>query len=69
MDIRLKIEGMTCGGCKTAVERVLANQQGVTGVSVDLASGIALAVADYTANANTLISAVEDAGYEARLAG
>jgi len=68
MDIRLKIEGMTCGGCKAAVERVLAKQQGVTGVSVDLASGSALAVADDTADPAALIAAVEDAGYEARLA-
>ena len=69
MDIRLQIEGMTCGGCKAAVERVLASQPGVSGVSVDLATGSAVAVADGAVDTATLIAAVEDAGYEARLAG
>ena len=67
MEIRLKVDGMTCGGCKAAVERVLSAQDGVERVSVDLAAGRALVTAGDAIAPQALVAAVEDAGYEARV--
>ena len=69
MQIRIEVSGMTCGGCKAAVERVLGAQQGVEAVSVDLAAGRATVEASEAAVPATLVAAVEKAGYDARLAG
>lgn len=69
MDIRLKIEGMTCGGCKAAVERVLTGQPGVESVVVDLDGGSARVVAREGTDPGTLASAVDEAGYDARVEG
>lgn len=67
MDIVLKIEGMTCGGCKASVERLLAAQPGVRTAAVDLAAGRATVSADDHVAAQALADAVEGAGYDARV--
>lgn len=69
MDIVLKIEGMTCAGCKASVERVLAAQPGVRQAAVDLAEGRAVVNADDGVAPQALADAVEDAGYDARVEG
>lgn len=66
MDISLKVDGMTCAGCKAAVERVLRGQPGVSAVAVDLDAGRAIVESDGSADAAGLVAAVEDAGYDAR---
>lgn len=68
MQIRLEVSGMTCGGCRAAVEKVLGAQQGVKAVSVDLASGSAVVDAEPDVTAAALVSAVEKAGYDTRIA-
>lgn len=68
MDINLKIEGMTCGGCKAAVERILKAQPGVSAVTVDLANGSAAIKADTNSTPQALAAAVTGAGYEAQIA-
>ena len=67
MDIVLKIEGMTCGGCKASVERLLAAQPGVRQAAVDLAEGRATVDAEDGIAPQALIAAVEGAGCEARV--
>ena len=69
MDIVLKIEGMTCGGCKASVERLLAAQPGVRQAAVDLAQGRATVSAEDGIQPQALVAAVEGAGFDARLAG
>jgi len=69
MDIVLKIEGMTCGGCKASVERLLAAQPGVRSAIVDLAAGRATVAAEDGVAAQALADAVEGAGYDARVEG
>ncbi|MCO5145430.1 MAG: heavy-metal-associated domain-containing protein [Aquamicrobium sp.] len=69
MDIVLKIEGMTCGGCKASVERLLAAQPGVRSATVDLAAGRATVAAEDGVAAQALADAVEGAGYDARVEG
>lgn len=67
MTIELKIEGMHCGGCVNAVRRVLEATPSVTGVSVDLGAGSARVEAAADVDPARLVSAVEDAGYEAHV--
>lgn len=67
MDIVLKIDGMTCGGCKASVERLLAAQPGVRNAAVDLAGGRATVSADDGVVPQALADAVEGAGYDARV--
>lgn len=69
MTIELKIDGMHCTGCVNAVRRVLEAAPAVTAVSVDLSAGRARVEATPDVDPARLISAVEDAGYEARIAG
>lgn len=68
MRIELGISGMTCGGCRTAVERILRAQSGVSDVHVDLDAGKASVEAREDVIPEQLVAAIEGAGYEARLA-
>ena len=62
---KLKVEGMSCGHCRSAVEKALAGVDGVTAVrEVDLARGEAVVEGD--APVAALVAAVEGEGYEAR---
>ena len=64
--VELSVTGMTCSGCVNAVTRVLSRVAGVTSVEVDLDTGRARATG--TARPESLIVAVEKAGYAAHLA-
>lgn len=68
--VTLNIQGMTCGGCAANVERTLKALAGVQQAKVDLAA--ARATVDYDAAQATpaaMVSAVEDAGFDAAVAG
>jgi Cu+-exporting ATPase len=67
MTIQLKIGGMHCSGCASAVRRVLEATPSVTSVAVDLDGGRATVEASAGIDAARLVSAVEGAGYEARI--
>lgn len=67
MTIRLKIDGMHCSGCVNAVRRVLEASPSVAAVSVDLAAGRAIVEVSAGIDPATLVAAVEDAGYDARI--
>ena len=67
MEIVLKIDGMTCGGCVSSVRKVLMSVPSVKTVDVDLAAGRATVSADGPVDSAALISAVEDAGYGAEI--
>ena len=62
----ITVDGMTCGHCVNAVQTEVGKLDGVTDVSVDLASGQVTIVANQTPDAATLREAVEEAGYEVR---
>jgi len=64
---RIKVEGMTCGGCVASVKRALQQIDGVTNVEVSLDQ--AQASVDYDparVNESQLRTAIEDAGFDAR---
>jgi copper chaperone len=62
----ITVDGMTCGHCVNAVQTEVGKLDGVTDVSVDLASGQVTIVANQTPDAAALREAVEEAGYEVR---
>ena len=65
--IRLKVEGMTCQHCVKAVREALSSVPGVDQVTeVDLESGEALV--DGKPQAQALLAALHEEGYEARVA-
>lgn len=63
MTTELKIEGMTCGHCVTAVRKALEAVPGVESADVNLAEG--RATVEGNANLETLVEAVEEEGYTA----
>jgi Cu+-exporting ATPase len=67
MTIELKIDGMHCAGCTNAVRRVLTAVPSVSSVTVDLGAGSASVEAGPGVDPAKLVSAVEEAGYEARI--
>ena len=62
----ITVDGMTCGHCVNAVQTEVGKLEGVTDVSVDLASGEVTIVAEEAPDAGALREAVEEAGYEVR---
>ncbi len=60
-EIVLKIEGMTCGHCKSSVEKALLKVPGVTQAEVDLTQKQAVVVG--TADRSSLTKAIDEAGY------
>jgi len=64
-EMRLKIDGMKCDGCATAVREALEGVQGVERVDVSLYEGTADVTVAGSVSAGTLTSAVEEAGYRA----
>ena len=65
MEVKLGIDGMTCGGCVRSVEQALQRVPGVRKVSVSLDRKEATVEGDGLDRAR-LEGAVLDAGYELR---
>lgn len=59
----LTVEGMSCEGCESTVAEALESVDGVTDVAVDHEADSA--TVEGTAATSDLVSAVEDAGYDA----
>jgi Cu+-exporting ATPase len=66
--IKLPIEGMTCASCVARVEKALKAVPGVASAEVNLATEIAAVALAEGAPPQSLVAAVEKAGYVARLA-
>nr|WP_314863780.1 heavy metal translocating P-type ATPase [uncultured Undibacterium sp.] len=62
--ISLKIEGMTCATCAARVEKALLGVSGVKKATVNLATEKASIEAEAGTRVDTLIAAVEKAGYQ-----
>jgi Cu+-exporting ATPase len=63
----LDIEGMTCASCVNRIERYLNKIDGVTSATVNLATERATVSAEPSVTVVQILSAVEAAGYDARL--
>lgn len=66
MTITLALDGLHCGNCVKSVEKALNSVEGVTQASVTLENQTA--IVEGTASAEALIAAVEDIGFDAKLA-
>ena len=62
-----EVTGMSCAACQARVEKAVSGVEGVLSVSVNLLTG-QMGV-EGTADSSTIIKAVEDAGYGARIKG
>ncbi|MFI9593891.1 heavy-metal-associated domain-containing protein [Nonomuraea sp. NPDC052265] len=58
------VKGMTCGHCVSSVKEEVGEVAGVTGVEVDLASGLLTVESGGPIDAARIVAAVEEAGYE-----
>ena len=65
--IKLPIEGMTCASCVARVEKALKRVPGVASAEVNLGTEAATVSLAEGAAPETLVAAVREAGYEARL--
>jgi len=58
------VEGMTCGHCVSAVQQEVGRLAGVTGVDVDLATGVVAIASEGELDPVAVAEAVDEAGYE-----
>lgn len=66
MTIQLQLDCLHCGNCVKSVEKALNEVEGVSQATVTLENQ--MAVVEGSASAEALIAAVEDIGFEAKLA-
>ena len=57
------VNGMTCGHCVQAVTTEVSRLDGVTAVTVDLASGLVTVTSDRPIDDDAFVAAVDEAGY------
>ena len=62
--MKLRIDGMSCRHCKSAVEQTIKDVTGVEGVDVSLEG---VAVVRGNPSPDELVEAVREAGYEAKV--
>lgn len=67
-ETRLDVTGMTCGGCVSHVTKALGKVPGVTSAEVSLEGRSAVVRHDGTPSPESLVAAVEKAGYGATVA-
>jgi copper chaperone len=60
--IELKVEGATCGGCVSSIEKAVGQVSGVVSVSFDLSNK--LAKVEGSINEAEVIDAIELAGFD-----
>ncbi|RVX42697.1 copper ion binding protein [Nonomuraea polychroma] len=58
------VKGMTCGHCVSSVKEEVSEVPGVTGVEVDLATGLLTVESEPPVDEAKIVAAVEEAGYE-----
>jgi len=69
-NVKLRVTGMTCGHCQVKVEKALKGINGVYSAIVDLPDGEAeIDFNDDQVTTEQLLSAINKAGYSAKVAG
>ena len=63
-DTSYTVTGMTCGHCVSSVKEEVGEVAGVTGVEVDLATGLVTVESDGPVEASAIVAAIEEAGYK-----
>ena len=66
MEAKIKVQGMSCGHCVKSIESKVGSISGVESVKVDLKANVAKVRFEGTkTNLETIVAAIEDAGFEA----
>lgn len=66
--IKIKIDGMTCGGCVSSVQKALQVVVGVEAISVSLEDGLAVVAYDESnCDVPAIVEAIEEAGFDTQL--
>jgi copper chaperone CopZ len=60
-----RVTGMTCAHCEAAVRAEVGQIPGVDGVDVDARTGKLVVVSSHPVDADAVLGAVDEAGYEA----
>lgn len=64
--IQFKVEGMHCNSCVTLITMELGDMEGVTGVMVDLKTGLgSVTLTNGSLGESDVLTAIERAGYSA----
>ncbi|KJK37359.1 copper-transporting ATPase [Streptomyces variegatus] len=58
------VSGMSCGHCKATLTKVIGELDGVSGVDVDLGSGLVTVTGAAEPDDAAIAEAVDEAGYE-----
>ncbi|KAJ3557799.1 hypothetical protein NM688_g1273 [Phlebia brevispora] len=66
--VTLSVGGMTCASCSNTITELVSSLPGVFDVAVNLLGNSAVANIDHPDRAPTIVTAIEDAGYEAEVA-
>lgn len=61
----LKINGMSCGGCSTRLESVLASTRGVIKVEISHQENSGVIITDENIDLETIIQVINSAGFDA----
>lgn len=64
--VKLQIEGMTCGGCASSIEKAVKTNKNVKSVQVNLQEKTA--IIEGSVNPQELIEQIENLGFEAKVA-
>ena len=67
--LTLSVGGMTCAACSSTVTRLLSEEDGITGVSVNLMGNSATLVVKSKELITVVKEVIESAGYEASVVG
>ncbi|WP_406813292.1 heavy-metal-associated domain-containing protein [Mycobacterium sp. M23085] len=62
-----RVSGMSCGHCEAAVRSEVAQIPGVNDVTVSAATGMLVVTSAQPVDADAVLGAVDEAGYEAVL--
>lgn len=61
--VLFNVEGMSCGGCKSKIEKNLSTKESISNVSVSLNEKTVLVEGDDTLSNMTLKKEIEDLGF------
>lgn len=63
-ELKIPVQGMTCGGCAASVERALARVSGVTGAKASFEQAQVVVQVEPGVARATLVQAITAAGYD-----
>lgn len=66
-EVTLSIGGMTCASCSGTITRTLSDLPGVSEVAINLLGNSGTLLVDLPERVDTVVEAIEDAGYEAEV--